>query len=125
MALPEAIAVGAAGAAGALSRYGLDQWLHRRYPRASTGPILTVNITGSLLLGLVVGLVLFHDAPAELRTVAGTGFCASYTTFSTAMFETTTLFRKGLWAEAVRHAGSTLGASCLGAAAGLLLAALP
>jgi fluoride exporter len=123
MALPEVIAVAAAGAAGTLSRYSLDQWLHRRYPRASTGPILLINITGSLMLGFLAGLVLFHDAPAELRTIAGTGFCASYTTFSTAMFETTTLLRERGWTAASRHAIGTLAASCLAAGVGLLLAA--
>ncbi|WP_432482105.1 fluoride efflux transporter FluC [Kineococcus esterisolvens] len=113
------LALAVAAAAGALARYGVDGALKRRWPHRPTRAILVVNVTGSLLLGLLTGLVLAHGAPGPLGTVLGTGFCGSYTTFSTACFETLGLLRQGRPAAAVAHAGATIVASTLAAAAGL------
>ncbi len=72
-----------AGGIGAAARYGVDVRLSpptaTRLPRAT----LAVNITGSLLLGLLVGL----DAGPDVLTVLGTGFLGGYTTFSSASVE--------------------------------------
>ena len=51
------------------------------------GMLLLINVSGSLLLGLLTGLVLFSGASPDWRTVVGTGFCGGFTTFSTASFE--------------------------------------
>ncbi|WP_214402896.1 fluoride efflux transporter FluC [Pseudonocardia lacus] len=114
------VALAAAAAAGALARYGLDQALRRRWPPPSTAPILVVNVTGSLLLGALTGLALAHSAPGALLTVAGTGFCGSYTTFSTACWETVGLVRRHRWGAAAGHLAATVGASTAAAAVGLL-----
>lgn len=114
-------ALAAAGAAGTLTRFGLDTALRRRWPDRPRLPILLVNITGSLLLGLIVGLVSAHGAPSAVRTVAGTGFCASYTTFSTAVWETLGLLRERRWAAAVGHGLLTLVATSGTAGLGLAL----
>ncbi|NAZ88328.1 fluoride efflux transporter FluC [Kineococcus indalonis] len=110
-----------AAAAGALARHGVDGALKRRWPQRPTRAILVVNVTGSLLLGLVTGLVLAHGAPGELRTALGTGFCGSYTTFSTACFETVGLLRRGRPGAAAAHAATTVVASTAAAALGLAL----
>jgi fluoride exporter len=64
-----------AGACGAVARFMLDSSIKRR--RQSPFPYATViiNVTGSLLLGVLAGLVLFHDQPTAWQTVIGTGFC--------------------------------------------------
>ncbi|WP_432496045.1 fluoride efflux transporter FluC [Kineococcus auxinigenes] len=115
------LALAAAAAAGALARHGVDGALKRRWPQQPTRALLVVNATGSLLLGLLTGLVLAHGAPGSLSTVLGTGFCGSYTTFSTACFETLGLLRQGRTAAAGAHAGATLVASTAAAAVGLAL----
>jgi CrcB protein len=94
------LALAAAGAAGTLARFGLDTALRRRWPGQPRLPILVINVTGSFLLGLIVGLVTAHGVPDGVRTVAGTGFCASYTTFSTATYETLGLLRQRRWRAA-------------------------
>lgn len=116
------LAVAAAGAAGTLARYWLDQALRRRWPPPSTAPILLVNVTGSLVLGVLTGLVVVHVAPGSLLAVAGTGFCGSYTTFSTACWETVGLVRSQRWGAAAGHLAATVGASTAAAATGLLAA---
>lgn len=51
----------------------------RRGPGSVVGTA-GVNIAGSALLGLLLGL---GDVPAEVVALVGTGFCGTLTTFST------------------------------------------
>lgn len=82
-ALTTAMAVAVAGGLGATARYGVDTWLAppagTRLPRAT----LVVNLTGSLLLGVLVGT----DAGPDTLRVLGTGLMGGYTTFSSASIE--------------------------------------
>jgi len=83
-----------------------------------------VNVTGSLLLGIVTGLVVFHGAPRAWEVVLGTGFCGGYTTFGTACIETVRLAQQGRTTVAALHALALLGLSTLAGGVGLALAAL-
>lgn len=71
------------GGLGAVARFALDGAIAQR--TSSDFPLGTflVNISGALLLGLLVGLALSGDA----LVLAGTATLGSYTTFSTWMFE--------------------------------------
>lgn len=73
------------GGAGAVLRFVVDSAVAGRFG-GRLFPIGTfaVNLSGSLLLGLLTGLALGHDA----SLVAGTAAIGSYTTFSTWMLET-------------------------------------
>jgi CrcB protein len=82
---------------------------------------LTVNVAGSLVLGLVAGAV-SHGAPAWLMTVAGTGFCGALTTFSTFGFETLRLVEEGSLLEAVLNVGVSLLAGFVACVGGWVLA---
>jgi CrcB protein len=84
--------VAVAGSLDARTRFVLDGVI--RAPRDTDAtwadlPLGTplINISGSELLGLLTGLVIFHGVPPAWQVVAGTGFCGGYTTFSTAAFE--------------------------------------
>lgn len=68
-------AIALAGAAGAVARYVVDQAVTRR-ARTPAGTFV-VNVTGCLLLGVVVGAT-----DGQTRAVLGTGFLGAYTTFS-------------------------------------------
>jgi CrcB protein len=115
---------GLAGGAGAASRYVLDAAIHRRIRSAVPVGIVAINISGSLVLGVLAGMVLFHHAPAELTVVAGAGFCGGFTTFSTTSFTTVRLLQRGQLAAAALNAGVTLGGALAAAAAGFALASL-
>jgi fluoride exporter len=119
-----ALWVALAGSAGALARFGLDGGLRRRWPTTFPWATLVVNVTGSLLLGLVTGLVLFRGEPDPLRIIVGTGFCGGYTTFSTASFETVRLLQTGRRRQAATNAVSSLLLTVLAGGAGLALARL-
>jgi CrcB protein len=73
-----------AGGLGAASRLVVDGTVRSRLPSTFPWATVLVNVTGSFLLGLLIGL----GADDRWQAVAGTGFLGGYTTFSTASFET-------------------------------------
>jgi fluoride exporter len=114
-------ALAGAGGVGAVARYTLDGAVTRRWQRPFPVATLVINVTGSLLLGLLTGYLLFHSGPSTVVKIAGTGFCGGYTTFSTASVESVRLAQRRQWRLA---AGNTLGTPLLtvaAAALGLLL----
>ena len=124
MSAPAWVAFLAAGAVGAPLRYAVDGWVGDRTDGVFPWGTLLINVTGSLLLGFITGLGLYHAFPKTPRVVLGTGFCGAYTTFSTFTFETVRLIEEGAVNEALRNAFGTLVAGAIGAALGLALAAL-
>ncbi len=108
-----ALLIALAGGLGAASRFGIDGLIRHRLQSTFPWATVTINVTGSLLLGLLVGL----GAGDHWQQVAGTGFLGGYTTFSTASFETADLLldRRPL-AAAVNGLGVLVG--CVAAAAG-------
>lgn len=113
------VAMLAGGAVGAPARLLLDTWVQGRTGARFPWGTTVVNATGSLLLGLLTGLVLHHGLDPRVRTVAGTGFCGAYTTFSTYAFESVRLAQEDARAAA---ANVLLQAVAGGALAGLGLA---
>lgn len=116
--------VGVAGSAGAVARFALDGTVRNRVTSLVPVGTLAINLSGSLLLGVLTGLVLYHGAPATVTLVGGTGFCGGYTTFSTASFETVRLLQDGQRRAALISVGGTLLGALGAAGAGLALAAL-
>ncbi len=110
-----------AGAAGALTRFVVDALIRRRMPASFPWATLAINVSGSLALGVLTGLVLFRGASSDLTLVLGTGFCGGYTTFSTASFETVRLAQRGRWAQAVANGLGTVVLTTGAAALGLVL----
>ena len=82
-----AVAIGVAGALGALAQYGVEGAIARRttsFPWAT----FVVNVSGSFLLGLVVTLLGERVAVAPwVRSALAIGFLGAYTTFSTLSLE--------------------------------------
>ncbi len=84
-------AMAACGGLGAVVRYAVDTTITARVRGGFPWGILLVNLTGSFVLGLLVGAAVDGDA----MFVAGTGFLGGYTTFSTWMVQTERLGDKG------------------------------
>lgn len=81
------IGVAALGAVGALARLLLEDLVSSKLPFAWPVGTLTVNISGTFVLGLVTGLALTGNA----LLLGGSATIGSYTTFSTWMLETHSL----------------------------------
>jgi len=112
-----------AGALGALARFLFDGIVEGQTDGAFPWGTFVVNVTGSLLVGLVAGAALYHALPSTPATWLAVGFCGSYTTFSTFAFETVRLLEEGETSGAVLNAVGTMLAGAAAATAGLLLAA--
>ena len=109
-------------AVGAPSRWLLDQAIQSR--RLSSFPLgtWTINVSGSLLLGLILGSATFGPGTPEFVALAGTGFCGGFTTYSTFGFETIRLVESGSYSQAGRYVVSSLGVGLAAAIAGWYLA---
>lgn len=75
--------VGIGGAFGALARYAVDQLYPSLGAASFPWPTLVINVTGSMILGIVLAWSDARNAPAWIRPLAGVGFCGAFTTFST------------------------------------------
>lgn len=113
--------VALAGAAGAIARYLVDRGVQRSRDGHWPWGTLVVNVSGCFVLGLVWGWVDRHQGDATLRTVAGTGLCGAYTTFSTFGVEAVRLLGAERYAAAARYVAASLLAGAVAAAAGLAL----
>ena len=107
-----------AGAAGALTRYGLGTAVGvRTFPWVT----LAINLVGSFLLGM-----LLQAAPGRLsddvRVALGVGFLGAFTTFSTFSFEATALVREGRAATAAAYVVASVVLGLVAASAGYLVA---
>jgi CrcB protein len=89
--------VATGGALGAAARYLLDRTIAVRQRGPFPLGTLVINVSGSIALGLLIGLAVAHRIPASVVTWAGTGFLGAYTTFSTFTFETLRLLEDGAW----------------------------
>ena len=67
------------GALGAVARFRVDSAISARLPSDFPAGTLAVNLTGSFLLGVLVGASASH----RLTLLLGVGFMGGYTTFST------------------------------------------
>jgi len=119
-----AFVVALAGGAGAVLRALLIHHVSMR--RSDPLPLGTmlVNASGSLLLGIVTGLSIYHGLGSHLLAVIGVGLCGGYTTWSTASWETIHLLHTGRRTEAVVYTVGGLAVCLAAAAAGLGLTAL-
>jgi CrcB protein len=108
------LSVGVLGGLGALARFVIDALVSAntgaRFPLGT----LLVNLSGALVLGVLVGVALHGNA----YLLAGTAVIGSYTTFSTWMLESHRLAEDGwrwlVWANLALGLALGVGAAELG-----------
>jgi CrcB protein len=107
--------------AGAPVRLWADRVAARTRGHGSVLGTLTVNIVGSAVLGVLLGL---HAVPAEVVALVGTGFCGTLTTFSTFGYDIVRLVEERLVGRALGYVAASLLLGLGAAAAGYGLAVL-
>ncbi|HEU0170727.1 MAG TPA: fluoride efflux transporter CrcB [Acidimicrobiales bacterium] len=117
------VAVALAASLGAIARYLIDLVVQHRTATVRPLGTLTVNLTGSLALGLLVGFELYHGLGDAVRSVIGTGLIGAYTTFSTFSYETMRLLADGDNRGALVNIATNLFGGLTAATVGLCLAA--
>lgn len=105
------------GGLGAALRYAVDVAVSSRWQRTFPLGTFVINVSGSAILGLLVGLA---SGPTVLALV-GTGVLGGYTTFSTASYDAVRLARDGRRTIALAYAVGTLVVTVVVALLGLWL----
>ncbi|GAA4692332.1 fluoride efflux transporter FluC [Nocardioides nanhaiensis] len=113
------VAVALGGAIGSLGRWAVAEALPHSPAELPWSTVL-VNLTGAVLLGLLLGL-LAGPRPRHhlLRPMLGTGLLGGWTTFSTAMLDAHALADAGRLAVAGGYLLGSVLVGLLGAWAGL------
>ena len=119
MTLGLALAVALGGFVGAPARYLLDRAISGRLESDLPWGTFIVNMSGSLLLGILTGLGLNGHLGPVPEALAATGFCGAYTTFSTFTYETVRLVEDGDLLEAATNVAVSVAGGLAAAAAGV------
>lgn len=94
--MQQLLAIAGGGALGAVLRFGMSSNIYRVLGRDFPYGTLTVNVLGSLLMGLFFVLIVERGMlSAEWRSVIMIGLLGAFTTFSTFSIETLTLLESG------------------------------
>ncbi len=115
------VAVGAA--IGGVARYAVSSLIGRAWTGSFPLATLTVNIVGSLLMGVLVGaLARFMPAwQAEARLFAAVGILGGFTTFSSFSLDTIVLIERGELPLAIFYVALSVVVCVIGLYLGLLI----
>ncbi|MDX2590771.1 fluoride efflux transporter CrcB [Streptomyces sp. WI03-4A] len=107
---------------GAPLRYLTDRAVQAGHDSVFPWGTFVVNVTGSLILGLLTGAVSAGAAGPHLQLLIGTGLCGALTTYSTFSYETLRLTEAGAGLYAAANVVASLVAGLAAAFAGVALA---
>lgn len=114
------VIVGAA--VGAPLRYLTDRAVQSRHDSVFPWGTFAVNVSGSLILGLLTGAVAAGAASSHLQLLLGTGLCGALTTYSTFSYETLRLAEDGARSYAAANVVASVAAGLAAVFAGVTLA---
>lgn len=112
----DTIAAGIGGFVGSAARYALTTWVTTRFASSTLFPwgTLSVNILGSLVIGVIVGALSgIGDLPERMRVLLVVGVLGGFTTFSAFSNETFVLMRAGQGMMAFAYVVATLTAGMI------------
>ncbi len=119
--LGQFLSVGLGGALGAMARYGVGLGIVRAVGTGFPVAILTINVIGSFLMGLVVVVAAQRGLP-WMSPLLMVGFLGGFTTFSAFSLEAVTLYERGAVGQAALYVGLSVCLSIGGLIAGLWVA---
>ena len=103
------ILIGLGGFFGAISRHLVDGWISSLTRTAFPFGTLTVNVTGSVLAGVLFALMVERAAlPLDLRGPLVIGFVGAYTTFRALAMESWRLLDEGTWLLATLNVAGSI-----------------
>ncbi len=96
------------GAIGAGARHLVGHILLARLGPGFPWWTLSVNIAGSLMMGLLIGWLARSCGSDQARLFLGVGVLGGFTTFSSFSMEFWTLFERGQMAQAAAYVGASV-----------------
>lgn len=103
----ELMLIGAGGAIGAMSRFGIAEFSRRMFSNSFPIGTLLANLAGCFLIGVLLGSGQ-ADKSEPLRLGVGVGFLGALTTFSTFGAETIQKVNDGNWGVAFGNIAANL-----------------
>lgn len=117
------VAIG--GALGAVGRYSATKWINAHVSGVFPWATLSINIVGSIVMGLLFVLVNERMPSLEAyRPLLMVGFLGAFTTFSTFSLEIVSLLHQQAWLSALSYLSLSCFLGVSGAALGILLGRL-
>jgi CrcB protein len=111
------------GAAGTLTRYGLQGLVQVRAGSTFPYGTLLVNLSGCFLLALIGQFTLNRMVISpDWRVAIAVGFFGGYTTFSSFGWETAKMLESGEWLWATTYVAASVAAGLFLSVAGIRLA---
>lgn len=107
---------------GGVCRHGVNQGVARLVGAGFPIGTLTINILGSLLMGLIAGyFALRGQAPQHLRLFLTTGILGGFTTFSAFSLDAALLYERGQSMASAAYVASSVVLSIVGLFLGLFV----
>ena len=115
--------VGMGGALGAISRMLISNYINRNFSLTFPIGILTINILGSFIIGLIMGGMYLKVNLGDIKFLPFlvTGFLGRFTTFSSFSLETLYLFQEGRLTQAISYVALTMIGCLVGVYIGAVL----
>ncbi|MDL2231608.1 fluoride efflux transporter CrcB [Porphyromonadaceae bacterium OttesenSCG-928-L07] len=85
------ILVGIGSMFGGISRYLISHFIHQKFNSEFPWATFIVNIAGCFIIGFLSGIFPLENLHFKHRLLLATGFCGSFTTFSTFSMENMSL----------------------------------
>lgn len=109
------------GGLGSAMRYLLSKSVYPLFSNSIIGT-LSVNVLGSLLIGLLIGFQMKNIIEKPLYLLLVTGFCGGFTTFSAFALENYNLFKSGDYLQAFAYIVASIILGLLAVVLGFILA---
>lgn len=120
--MPALVLVMIGGALGAGARHLAGRAVQQHMGSAFPWGTLSVNVIGSLLMGLLIGYIARGEQDGEqLRLLLGVGVLGGFTTFSAFSLEVVQLLQRGDWASGLGYILISVIGSVAAVAIGLTL----
>lgn len=114
--------VGLGGFFGSVLRYLVYLFVDKNIQLAWPIATFSVNIIGSLILGIIYGLLFKTNfISPDLRLLLAVGFCGSFTTFSTFAYENLQMLQQRDFITMILYTGLSLVLGLLAAYSGYLI----
>tara|TARA_B100000475_G_C15006139_1_gene318402 strand:+ start:94 stop:471 length:378 start_codon:yes stop_codon:yes gene_type:complete len=111
------------GVLGVISRMLISDYINRNFSLTFPIGILTINILGSFIIGLIMGGMYLKVNLGDIKFLPFlvTGFLGRFTTFSSFSLETLYLFQEGRLTQAISYVAFTMIGCLVGVYIGAVL----